>query len=516
MPAKMVGVPAATRGDVGSGFAIAGAPAAAATPLPEGFGLIMDPSTATFDGGRVMMGGSPLRLLRLSRRACALTDAWNRGTTVSGRRSEQLLARRLVSSGVFLPRPRSATFAARDVTVVVPVRDRPEQLARLLARLEGLSCIVVDDASTDAALTEEITRRAGASFIGLPVNRGPSSARNRGLAAASTPLVAFVDSDCIPSDGWLGPLLGYFDDPLVALVAPRVVPAPAYNTLTRYEGLRSPLDMGAAEGLVRPLSRIPYVPGAAIVIRRAVAGHLLFDPEMRGGEDVDLVWRLCAAGWDVRYVPRCTVVHEGPSRLRPWLSRHAFYGTTAGPLASRHPAALAPVSASAWTVAAWVLALARLPVTSLTAVAASILVLAGRLQGLVGEPVKVAAAIAGGGTAKSSMPALRGLTRAWAPALLLGLCFRRTRRVSAIALLAPAVDEWVAKPCALDPARFAALHALDDVAYGSGLWAGCLKARTVRPLLPCVTFRSRVWSSRSLRRQLSEHGGDGAIPREAP
>jgi hypothetical protein len=254
------------------------------------------------------------------------------------------------------------------------------------------------------------------------------------------------------------------------------------------------------------VSRIPYVPSATIVVRRAVAGERLFDPALRGGEDVDLVWRLHSAGWDVRYVPRSTVVHEGPTALRPWIRRRAFYGTTAGPLARRHPDALAPVTTSAWSAAVWGLTLARRPLLALTTLAASVLILARRLRGLVGEPAKVAATIAGGGTAKSSIPALQGLTRAWAPAFVLGLLVPRTRRAAALALLTPALHAWWTTTTELDPARYALLHTVDDVAYGTGVWAGSLQARTIRPLLPRVTLRSRVWSSGALR---SELGGDG-------
>jgi mycofactocin system glycosyltransferase len=457
------------------------------------------------------MGGSPLRLLRLSRRAQDLTAAWNAGAIVGPRRSDQLLARRLVSSGLFLPRPGSGSFTVDDVTVVVPVRDRPEQLRRLLTGIEGLSCIVVDDASADASLTEEIARKGGAAFIALPVNQGPSSARNIGLAAATTSLVAFIDSDCLPSEGWLAPLLGYFDDPLVAAVAPRIVPASAHSTaLGRYQAARSSLDMGTAEGLVRPLSRIPYVPSATIVVRREVAGERLFDPDLRGGEDVDLVWRLHSAGWDVRYVPRCTVAHEGPAALGPWLRRRAFYGTTAGPLSLRHPDWLAPVTTSIWSVAVWALTLARRPLLALSALAASVLILARRLHGLVDQPGKMAVTIAGGGTVKSAIPALSGLTRAWAPAFVLGLLVPRTRRAAALALLTPAVHEWWdgRADVALDPVRYATLHVVDDVAYGTGVWAGSLRARTMRPLLPRVTLHSRVWSSGALRSQLADHRND--------
>jgi mycofactocin glycosyltransferase len=480
--------------------------------LPEGFGLTLDPATTVLDDGRVLMGGSPTRLFRLSPRARELTATWNAGAVAGTRRSDRLLARRLVSSGVFLPRPGPGSFSVDDVTVVVPVRDRPEHLRHLLARLAGLSTIVVDDGSADPSLTEEIAGKGGASFIALPVNRGPSTARNIGLAATSTPLVAFIDSDCTPSDGWLSPLLAYFDDPLVAAVAPRIVPASASaagsSALGRYEATRSSLDMGSVEGLVRPMSRIPYVPSAAMVVRRAVAGERFFDPALRGGEDVDLVWRLDAAGWDVRYVPSCTVGHEGPTTLGPWLRRRAFYGTTAGPLARRHPHAVAPVSTSAWSAAVWGLTGARRPFLALTTLVASVLILARRLRGLVDQPGKAAATIAAGGTARSTMPALQGLTRAWAPAFVLGLLAPRCRRAAALALITPALHDWWTTSPDLDPVRYALLHVADDVAYGTGVWAGSVRARTLRPLVPRLILRSRLWSSGALRSRLGDAAGD--------
>jgi hypothetical protein len=145
--------------------------------------------------------------------------------------------------------------------------------------------------------------------------------------------------------------------------------------------------------------------------------------------------------------------------------------------------------------------------------AASIFVLARRLGGLVDEPVKVAGRIAGGGTAKSALPALSGLTRAWSPALLLALCWRKTRRPAALALLAPAASDWMAARGGLDPVRYTALHVADDVAYGGGVWLGCLRAGTLAPLLPRVELRARIWSSRSLRTQL---GGTKEPHRSTP
>ena len=255
---------------------------------------------------------------------------------------------------------------------------------------------------------------------------------------------------------------------------------------------------------MRPGSRIPFVPSVALLVRADVAlGPDLFDAALRGGEDVDLVWRLGEAGWDVRYVPSSTAARKDPATLRAFLGRRAFYGTTAAPLARRHGKALAPVHLSGWSLAVWSLVLARRPLLACwrrwRPPSPS---WPGVCRGLVRDPVGVAAHIAGGGTTRAALPALAALTRAWSPALVLGLAFRRVRAVSALALLVPALSDWAADRQGLDPVRAVAVHVADDVAYGTGVWAGCVRERTLVPLVPRVSWRSRVWSSPTLRHEL--------------
>ena len=144
-----------------------------------------------------------------------------------------------------------------------------------------------------------------------PTARGPAAARNAGLAAATTPLVAFLDSDVVPEPGWLAPLLARLADPAVGLVAPRIVALPPITGwLGRYEAVRSSLDLGPDPALVVPRSRVAYVPSAAMLVRRAAVGAG-FDAGMHVAEDVDLVLRLHAAGWRLRYEP------AAPRRPRP-------------------------------------------------------------------------------------------------------------------------------------------------------------------------------------------------------
>ena len=486
------------------------APPRASTPLPGTFILSESQSTQYFDGGAVLLGGSPLRLFRVSARGQQLLARWRNGGAVGGSRAAQLLARRLVSAGAFTPRSAQARFGRGDVTVVVPVRDRPTQLERLLSALGDLDCIVVDDASCDAGATKEIAERHGARFVGLTINCGPAGARNAGVALVEHAVVAFVDSDCVPRAGWLEPLLGQFDDPVVGAVAPRIVPADpgGAGVLQRYEGARSSLDRGPNEGPVRPGSPIPYVPSAALLVRLDVAtGTHLFDPKLRGGEDVDLVWRLVDAGWDIRYVPSSTVEHDRTATLGCYLARRTFYGSTAGPLALRHPEAMAPIHVSAWSLGVWLLALTRRPLLSWVTLAASITILAIRLQGLVRDPVAVAFRIAGGGTFRSALPALSGVARTWSPALVLGLLSRRTRKAAALTLVVPALRDWVMDRETLDPLRYIALHVADDLAYGIGVWVASARSRTLIPLLPRVSWRSRVWSSQALRQVLDGRRG---------
>ncbi len=505
-------MPDASTSDSPSPSPVRPAPPRGSTPLPGSFALTQDASTEEFDDGAVLLGGSPLRLFRITPRGHELVARWRSGAVVGDAEPARRLARRFVSAGVFIPEPRSTALGPADVTVVVPVRNRPSQLGRLLDALAGLACVVVDDASADAGASKEIAERHGARFVALRTNSGPSAARNAGLSLVNSALVAFVDSDCVPPEGWLEPLLGHFDDPMVAAVAPRIVSPPARtNVLARYERIRSLLDQGTTPAPVRPGGRVSYVPSAAMVVRADIAeGPDLFDPSLRGGEDVDLVWRLHEAGWDVRYVPGSVVTHDGPADTLSFLERRSFYGSTAAPLSRRHHDDVRPVEISGWTLAVWALVLAGRPTMALTTLEASIAVLADRLSGLVRDPVAVATRIAGRGTAQAALPVLGGLARAWSPALVLALVSRRTRRQAALALVLPALNDWAADTEILDPVRFTALHVLDDVAYGIGVWAGCARERTLEPLLPRVVWRSRTWSAITLRQSLGTRSAENA------
>jgi hypothetical protein len=66
---------------------------------------------------------------------------------------------------------------------------------------------------------------------------------------------------------------------------------------------------------------------------------------------------------------------------------------------------------------------------------------------------------------------------------------RWTRRLAAASLLVgPALTTWWSRRPALDPLRFVLGQLADGIAYGSGVWFGCVRSRTVIPVRPVISF----------------------------
>ena len=454
---------------------------------------VLDRSARPLDGGRALLAGSPLALFRLSERGAEVLNALVAGDPLP--KGAAQLTERLVDAGAVHPRPDEGPYRLDDVTVVIPVKDR--SVCDLVADLAPLKhVIVVDDASSTPVAAP------GARVLRRTSTGGPAAARNLGLAAVTTPIVAFIDADCRPEPGWLEPLLRHFADDRVAAVAPRISSpaAPGAGVLARYESVRSPLDLGLAEGRVRAGTRISYVPAAALLVRADVllaSGG--FDEDLRWGEDVDLVWRLDETGFRVRYEPAGVVDHQPRPTWRAWMAQRASYGRSAADLAARHPGAAPPLAVSGWSAAVWALAAAGAPLAALATAGGTALALSDKLENL-DQPVAEALRLTGTGHLFAGRMLASAVTRAWWPIVVaLALVSRRARRVLAAAAVLPALVDWVRQRPPLDPVRYVALRILDDAAYGVGLWQGAIARRTADPLLPDLTSWPRP--SRYDRRQ---------------
>jgi mycofactocin system glycosyltransferase len=469
--------------------------------LPDGWTVRPDPRTWRVDGGATWIGGSPPRVLRLSP---AARSRLHGPELVVGDPTTAVLARLLSDAGVAHPDPDRAPGAPgpAEVTVVVPVRDRTAELDRLLAAVVATApgiggIVVVDDGSDDPGATERVAAAHGGRVVRHPSSRGPSAARNTGARASTTSVVAFLDSDVVPEPGWLTTLLGHLGDPAVGAVAPRIVAwgedGPE-NAVSRYERRRSSLDLGARPAAVTARSRVAYVPSAALVVRRSAFGDG-FREDMPVAEDVDLVWRIAAQGWRLRYEPGARVAHEHRAGVRAWLGRKAFYGTGAAPLARRHPRRVPPVALAPWTAAAMTLLGVQRRWSVAAAGAVTVVATVRLARGLrkPGEPwtgpISLAAVLAPWGLGGAAWQAAGALTRHWWPAAALGaIVSRRVRRALVLAAVVEGLADWLrfrdrgAGP--VDAAAHVAAHRADDLAYGAGLWWGAWRHRTAAPLWP--------------------------------
>jgi len=129
---------------------------------------------------------------------------------------------------------------------------------------------------------------------------GPGAARNDGAAAASASVLAFTDSDCEPTTGWLAAAIEQLRQ--ADIVLGPVAPAGPHGPLDRS------VWIGAQSGLFET---------ANLVVRRAVferAGGFpggLEGPEGAPfGEDVLFGWTAVRGGARVVYCPKALVLHE--------------------------------------------------------------------------------------------------------------------------------------------------------------------------------------------------------------
>ncbi|MGY4101077.1 mycofactocin biosynthesis glycosyltransferase MftF [Nocardia sp. R16R-3T] len=456
--------------------------------LPDGFGVRIDPRVRAYSGGRILIGGSPARLLRLAPEAAEMIgDGY---LEVDGPKSA-VVARRLLDSGVGNPRPRLLP-SLDDVTVIVPLHNNADGLARLLAALRGHNVIVVDDGSDQPVqIPPNRGTRCRVTVLRHDHPQGPAAARNAGLRAATTDFVAFLDSDVVPRSGWLEVMLGHFSDPEVALVAPRIVALdPESNALARYEHTRSSLDLGRRESAVHSRGLVSYVPSAALLVRRrALLAQDGFDESMQVAEDVDLCWRLERAGWRLRYEPAAHVAHDHRISFRAWFGRKLFYGTGAAPLGERHAGMVTPLSVPFWTVVATIL-FATLTKWGLLGGLITLVTALTRLRRVftgLDNPTRIAAIYLSRGYFAGIWRLASAMCRHYWPVTMLAMVLsRRIRRIAVTMAVADGLADWFTHRDAggLDPLRYLVYKRMDDIAYGTGLWLGAFRARSLESLKP--------------------------------
>jgi len=445
-------------------------------------------------GGGLLVSTRPLRLVRLNQPLLQLARRLQREAVSPASPAEAKVLETLAKGG-FVSRewPELAEAELPLVSVIIPVKDRAgelrnclDSLSRLDYPVERREIIVVDDGSSDA--TPQVACELGAVLVDSgAVGGGPANARNRGAAVARGEILAFIDSDCTASPRWLRELLPVFADGTTAAVGGWVDGMQQAAPLDRYEAVMSSLNLGRRAMTGAAGDDTFYLPSCNLLVRReafAAAGG--FRSELHVGEDVDLTWRLRDAGRSIAYLPRGAVCHAHRSRLWPFMKRRFDYGTSEGLLQQLHPVRgkkmlIPPILMAILALTALALVVrSPLPLLPAAALLLADAFLAGRRLRRQGFPLGAAKVLLARARAAGSLAYYLGyhLLRYYlVPLLLATLLYPPLGLLAIAALLGVAsVDHRVRRP-QLGLPQFWFYYALEQLAYGSGVFVGCLRLK---------------------------------------
>lgn len=235
----------------------------------------------------------------------------------------------------------------RSVTlsVIIPTRDRPNQLIRLLdsilaQKTRPFEVIVVDNGTH--GLNHKILSLY-CRLLHLKILRehkiGEARARNRGIQLAKGDIIAMVDDDCVVGDNWITNILtshthGEFVVQGVGKEHPHSQNIYSYiHNLRSEEGYEYALSMSSgsiqAGGATRPI--ISLIDTKNVSFPRSLTKKIIpwYEdtlPSYAFANDISVVKKLTQLHIPIIYNPDIVVYHSGRSTLLTFLTRSFEYG----------------------------------------------------------------------------------------------------------------------------------------------------------------------------------------------
>jgi glycosyltransferase involved in cell wall biosynthesis len=225
------------------------------------------------------------------------------------------------------------------VSIVVPVQNGESTIEPLLQSLlkldydqEKIEVVVVDGKSTDG--TRNIVRKYPFKLV-VQEKNGLNVARNTGISNSSGEIIAFTDADCLVPNDWARKIAENFNDPEIGCVAGNVKGS-HNNFFSEYaDNSVVPVMPSFKTREQSSMLRLFHHPaGCNMAFRRdAVEKTGGFDEDIRYGfDDIELVERICNAGYSMVSDPDVMVQHEHRASLMDLLKQHFRYGKGSGVL----------------------------------------------------------------------------------------------------------------------------------------------------------------------------------------
>jgi GT2 family glycosyltransferase len=198
------------------------------------------------------------------------------------------------------------------VSVIIPTFNRAHKIARAVASVlyqtfTDYEVLVVDDGSEDA--TSEVLQpfRSRVKCIHHSKNLGVSAARNTGISASHSPLIAFLDSDDYWLPGKLAAQVSFFSE------HPEAVACQTEELWIR-KGVRvNPMKkhLKPSGEIFEPSLKLCVVSPSAVVVKRTLLEDVgVFDKDFPVCEDYDL-WLRISWKYPIWLIPEPLIIKEG-------------------------------------------------------------------------------------------------------------------------------------------------------------------------------------------------------------
>ncbi len=203
-------------------------------------------------------------------------------------------------------------------SLVIPGRDASRTIRQCLEAVAPLlghggleEIIFVDDGSVDE--TADIVKQFPVRYI-LGKGAGPGSARNIGWRAAKSPIIWFIDSDCVAEPDVLERLLPHLDDPQVGGVSG------SYGNMEEESLLACLIHEEIVERHLGMPQRVNFLATFNVAYRKSVLEEVGgFNERFLKGQDAELSWRVLEAGHQLAFEVTSRVKHFHPVSWRSYL-----------------------------------------------------------------------------------------------------------------------------------------------------------------------------------------------------
>jgi len=213
------------------------------------------------------------------------------------------------------------------VSIIVPVYNNQGCIAALIESLQEqdypkqlLEIIIVDNNSTDA--TKKIVGEYPVKLLEEKQIQSSYAARNRGIENAACEILAFIDSDCIASKGWI-------TEGVKVLSAENADLGGGKVEFT-YPGRKTAARMYDAITHIQVEKYIKELNGshtANLFVKRALFDKIgMFPEQVASGGDLTWTTKATRSGYCLLYASKAVVKH--PARdLKPLLKKQYRTGT---------------------------------------------------------------------------------------------------------------------------------------------------------------------------------------------